>query len=118
MITKNFRLNMLANQFSGAVYDSVRQQNGGDWFPINVGSKKIEATITGGVQSIRELVDSYALKAMKDNFNAHQWESIGIEYLERCVNADGLTDAGHQAWANMVADMGEMLTAGGFNEKH
>lgn len=118
MITKNFQLNALANKFAAAVYDSVRQKNGGDWFPMNVGSKKIEVTITGGVKGIRELVDSYALKAMKDHFHAHEWERIGIQYMKRCVDADGLTVAGSEAWASMIADMGETLDAGGFNEKH
>ena len=118
MITKNFQLNALANQFAAAVYDSVRQQNGGDWFPMNVGSTTIEVAITGGIKGIRDLVDSYALEAMRGSFPAHQWESIGIQYLKRCVGADGLTDAGREAWANMIADMGETLDAGGFNEKH
>lgn len=118
MITKNFQLNSLANQFAAAVYDSVRQQNGGGWFPMNVGGNRIEVAITDGVKSIRELVDSYALEVMRGNYLPHQWESIGIQYLKRCVDADGLTDAGRQAWANMIADMGETLDAGGFNEKH
>ena len=115
MITKNFQLNALANQFAAAVYDSVRQQNGGDWFAMTVGETRIEVVITDGGKGIRELVDSYALEAMRGHFPAHQWESIGIKYLKRCIGADGLTDAGREAWASMVADMGDSLNAGGFN---
>ncbi len=118
MITKNFQLNSLANQFAAAVYDSVRQQNGGDWFPMNVGSTRIEVAITDGVNGIRDLVDSWALEAMKNTFHAHEWESIGIQYLKRCIGADGLTDTGREAWASMINDMGDSLDAGGFNEKH
>lgn len=118
MITKNFQLNSLANQFAAAVYDSVRQQNGGDWFPMNVGNTRIEVAITGGIKGIRDLVDSWALEAMRGNFPSHQWEGIGIQYLKRCIGADGLTVAGREAWASMIADMGETLDTGGFNEKH
>lgn len=114
MMTKNFRLNALANQFAAAVYDSVRQQSGGDWFPMTIGRARIEVAITDGVKGIRELVDSFALAPLKEDYP--QWESMGIVLMTKCVTKHGLTEFGREFWGNMLADMAESLDAGGFNE--
>lgn len=45
IITKNFRLNALANQYSAAIYDHVKQQNGGDFFMVDV---PLRIEIAGG----------------------------------------------------------------------
>lgn len=116
MITKNFQLNALANQFAAAVYDSVRQQNGGDWFAMSVGSSQIEVAITDGVKGIRKLVNSYLLTPLKDT--SPQWESVAITLIKKCVNKRGLTAIGVEMWESMINDMGDSLDAGGFNEKH
>lgn len=71
-----------------------------------------KATSTGGVKGMRDLVDGYALEAIKAHYPAAQWESIGIAYLSRCVDAGGLTDAGLEAWGNMTADMGATVAGG------
>lgn len=116
MITKNFRLNALANQYAAAIYNNVRQQNGGEWFAMTVGSARIEVAITGGVKGIRDLVDSYMLKPLKESFP--DWESVGITLITKCVNSLGLTAIGEEMWQSMINDMGDSLDAGGFNEKH
>ena len=113
MITKNFQLNALANQFAAAVYDSVRQQNGGDWFTMTVGSTSIEVAITDGVKGIRELVNSYLLAPLKDDLP--KWESMGITLIKKCVNKRGLTAIGVEMWQSMINDMGDSLNEGGFN---
>ncbi|EOE5205703.1 hypothetical protein ACKGID_001162 [Salmonella enterica] len=40
-------------------------------------------------------------------------DGIGIAYLSRCVDAEGITDEGVRAWTSMTADMG--ATVGGNN---
>lgn len=41
-----------------------------------------------------------------------QWETVGIELLERCVTKDGLTDVGREIWQSMVNDMGATVAGG------
>ena len=67
LITKNFRVNALANLFAGAVYHDVTTRNGGDWFPMNVGNKAIEVAITGGVKGIRMLWTAICWKPCNNN---------------------------------------------------
>lgn len=112
MITKNFRLNALANQYAAALYNHITATSGGDYFMIDAGGESVRVNILGGVKGVRDLVDGYALKAIKEHYPAAQWESIGIAYLSRCVNAGGLTDAGLEAWGNMTADMGATVAGG------
>lgn len=111
MITKNFRLNALANQYAAALYDHIKTTSGGDYFMIDADGEPVRVEIAGGVNGVRDLVDGYALEALKEHYL--QWESVGIGLLEKCVNAGGLTDTGREIWQSMTADMG--ATIGGHN---
>ena len=113
MITKNFRLNALANQYAAALYDHISATNGGDYFMIDANGEAVRVEVIGGIKGIRDLVDGYALEALKEHYPAAQWESIGITYLSRCVDAEGITYEGISAWTSMTADMG--ATVGGNN---
>ena len=110
MITKNFRLNALANQYAAALYQHITTTSGGH-FMIDAASQPIRVEIAGGVKGVRDLIDGYALEALKEHYP--QWESVGIGLLEKCVNAGGLTDTGREIWQSMTADMG--ATLGGHN---
>ena len=110
MITKNFRLNALANQYAAALYQHITSTSGGH-FMIDAASQPIRVEIAGGVKGVRDLIDGYALEALKEHYP--QWESVGIGLLEKCVNAGGLTDTGREIWQSMTADMG--ATVGGHN---
>lgn len=112
MITKNFRLNALANQYAAALYNHITATNPGTFFMIDAGGESVRVKILGGAKGMRDLVDGYALKAIKENYPAAQWENIGIAYLSRCVDASGLTDAGLEAWGDMTADMGATVAGG------
>ena len=111
MITENFRLNALANQYAAALYDHIKTTSGGDYFMIDADGEPVRVEIAGGVNGVRDLVDGYALEALKEHYP--QWESVGIGLLEKCVNAGGLTDTGREIWQSMTADMG--ATVGGHN---
>ena len=111
MITKNFRLNALANQYAAALYDHITATSGGAYFMVDAGGQSVRVEIAGGVNGVRDLVDGYALEALKEHYP--QWESVGIGLLEKCVNAGGLTDSGREIWQSMTADMG--ATVGGHN---
>ncbi|EBX3939958.1 TPA: hypothetical protein ACG1QI_000239 [Enterobacter kobei] len=111
MITKNFRLNALANQYAAALYDHIKTTSGGDYFMIDADGEPVRVEIAGGVNGVRDLVDGYALEALKEHYP--KWESVGIGLLEKCVNAGGLTDTGREIWQSMTADMG--ATVGGHN---
>lgn len=115
LITKNFRLNALANQYSAAIFDHLKQQNGGEWFPMTVNGKAIEVAITDGVAGVRMLVDSYLLEAIKEGFP--QWEDLAIKVLTRCVKDSEPTARGLSTWQNMINDMSATLSAseGHFN---
>ncbi|ENR4993863.1 TPA: hypothetical protein ACXDFA_002738 [Enterobacter roggenkampii] len=110
MITKNFRLNALANQYAAALYQHITTTSGGH-FMIDAASQPIRVEIAGGVKGVRDLIDGYALEALKEHYP--QWESVGIGLLEKCVNDGGLTDTGREIWQSMTADMG--ATVGGHN---
>ncbi|MBA7855957.1 hypothetical protein HV318_13195 [Enterobacter sp. RHBSTW-00901] len=112
MITKNFRLNALANQYAAALYDHITATSGGEYFVIDADGESVRVNILGGVKGMRDLVDGYALEAIKEHYQSAQWESIGIAYLSRCVDAGGLTDAGLEAWGDMTADMGATVAGG------
>ncbi|PHM23358.1 hypothetical protein [Xenorhabdus ehlersii] len=111
LITKNFRLNTLANDFSAAVYREVTHQNGGDHFTMQVGKTEINVAIVDGVNGIRQLVDSYTLEALQQNYPA--WEVIAINLMEKCVINGYLTGYGREIWQSMINDMGEALAAKG-----
>ncbi|CAM3596757.1 hypothetical protein [Klebsiella variicola] len=103
MITKNFRLNALANQYAAALYDHIAAISGGDYFLIDVGGEPVRVVILGGVKGVRDLIDGYALEALKQFYP--QWETVGIELLSHCVTAAGLTGCGRDIWQSMVNDM-------------
>lgn len=77
MITKNFRLNALANQYAAVLYKHVTATSGGEYFMIDAGGESVRVNILGGVKGMRDLVDGYALEAIKEHYPAVQWESIG-----------------------------------------
>lgn len=111
MITKNFRLNALANQYAAALYNHVTASSGGEYFMIDADGESARVEIAGGVKGVRDLIDGYALEALKEFYP--QWESVGIELLSRCVTAGGLTDHGREIWQSMINDMGSTVAANG-----
>ena len=115
MITKNFRLNALANQYAAALYNHITATNGGDYFMVDAGGQAIRVNLVGGAGGMRDLVDGYALKALKENYQ--QWEAIGTQLLGKCLEGDALTDTGREIWQSMVNDMGAAVTDnnGGFH---
>lgn len=112
MITKNFRLNALANQYAAALYNHVTATSGGEYFMIDAGGESVRVNILGGVKGMRDLVDGYALEALKGHYPAGRWESVGVTFLSRCVNAGGLTDTGIEIWGSMINDMGATVAGG------
>lgn len=111
IITKNFRLNALANQYSAAIYDHVKQQNGGDFFMVDAGEFPLRIEIAGGVLGVRGLVDAYCLEALKLNYP--QWEKLAIELLSKCLKENNsVTDAGIEIWESMGSDMGSTVAGG------
>ncbi|KLU16078.1 MULTISPECIES: hypothetical protein [Xenorhabdus] len=111
MITKNFRLNALANSYAAAIYHDVTTRNGGDHFTVQAGKTEINVAIVDGVKDIRELVDSYALEVLQQNYPA--WEVIAINLMEKCVVNGYLTGYGREIWQSMINDMGDTLAAKG-----
>lgn len=104
VITMNFRLNALANQYAAALYEHITATSHGDYFMIDAGGEPVRVEIVGGVKGVRNLIDGYALEALKEHYP--QWEMVGIELLSRCVTAAGLTGRGREIWQSMVNDMG------------
>lgn len=109
MITKNFKLNALANQFAAAVYERVTTVNDGDYFMIDAKGVMVRVDIIGGAKGVRDLVDGFVLEALKEAYP--QWESIAIALLRKYVNSAGLTEHGREIWESVVGDMG--ATVGG-----
>ncbi|ELX2274158.1 TPA: hypothetical protein PXJ57_003973 [Yersinia enterocolitica] len=111
MITKNFQLNSLANQYSAAIYDHVKQQNGGDFFIVDMlVSSPLRIDIVGGASGVRGLVDAYCLEALKLNYP--QWEKLGIALMSKCLDGNTLTQHGREIWESMGADMGSTVAGG------
>jgi hypothetical protein len=110
IITKNFRLNALANQYSAAIFNHVTLQNGGDWFPMEIKGQRIEVAIVNGSAGIRLLVDSYLLKPMKQEYP--HWEALAGDLLNFCINGNGLTERGESLWQSMIDDMSASLSNG------
>ena len=111
LITKNFRLNALANQFSAAIFDLIRQQSNGDWFTVDADGQEIHVEVIGGVSGIRELVDVCFLSALKDM--GPQWEGVAIQCLAQCMDNGELSERGIGIWTSMQADMGESVAKRG-----
>ena len=106
VITKNFHLKALANQFAAALYNHISATSG-DSFHIDADGQPIKVNIIGGVKGVRSLIDSYALEALKDNLS--QWEAVGIRLLSKCVCENELTQSGKEIWQSMVNDMGDTV---------
>lgn len=107
LITKNFRLNALANSYSAALYDHICQENGAATFTINAGGSSTQVNIVGGVVGLRQLVDEFYLNALKKNYQG--WEAAGIALMGKCLNGTALTQSGLEIWQSMVVDMGDSL---------
>lgn len=103
VMTKNFRLNALANEFAAVLYHDITQKNGGDWFYIGEGDSRIKVEIIGGIKGVRDLVDAYALEAIKDSYL--HWERIAINLMRACIANGCLTDGGREIWVSMINDM-------------
>ncbi|WP_413535025.1 hypothetical protein [Rahnella inusitata] len=107
LITKNFRLNALANTYSAALYDHICQENGAPAFTINANSSPIKVEIVGGIAGLRELVDEFYLNALKKNYQG--WEAAGIALMGKCLKGTVLTKSGLEIWHSMVNDMGNSV---------
>jgi len=113
MITKNLRLNALANQYATALYNRITATSYGEYFMLDAGGEPVRVEVVNGIQGIRPLVDSYLLEPLKGT--GPLWEHSSITLLSKCVNGTELTGKGWDIWQSMVSDMGDSL-AGGFNE--
>jgi len=115
LFTRNFRLNALANQFSATILNTLRQQNGGDWFTVDADGLEIHVAVIGGVGGMRELVDAGFLNPLKGE--TPQWERVAIQWLSMCVVDGQLTERGRELWESMRADMGDSVArhGGAFN---
>ncbi|MDU5780331.1 MAG: hypothetical protein E6Z83_05945 [Pantoea sp.] len=113
IITKNFRLNALANQYSAAIYNHVRQLNGGDWFPMEISGRRIEVAIVDGSSGIRLLVDSFLLEALKQEHP--RWEALAVNLLPLCIEGAELSERGENIWQGMINDMSATLSNKGSN---
>lgn len=111
IITKNFRLNALANQYASAIYNHVRQQNGGDWFPMTVKDQRIEVAIIDGSAGIRMLVDSYLLEPLKQEYP--HWEQLASNLLSLCLEGNEPTERGKSIWQSMINDIAATLSKNG-----
>lgn len=111
IITKDFRLNALANRYAKAIYNHIKQQNGGDWFRMAVNGKLAEVAIIDGSAGIRMLVDSYLLEPMKQEYPC--WEQLATSLLILCVDGNEPTDRGKSIWQSMVNDMSASLSNDG-----
>ncbi|MDR5611601.1 MAG: hypothetical protein RAM36_00735 [Arsenophonus sp.] len=109
LINLNFRLNARANTFAKAIYQDVREENGGDWFTLYTKDDAIHVDITDGVKGIRKLVDTYALKPLKDEYKS--WESVAEQILDLCVENGKLSGMGLDMWLDMMNDMADSAAA-------
>ena len=111
MITKNFQLNSLANQYAAALYDHITATSGGAYFMIDAGRQSVQVDIIGGVKGVRELIDGYALEPLRDNYP--HWEGVGIVLMAKCASSSGITDFGVKIWQSMTNDMGATVAGNG-----
>lgn len=111
MLTKNFKVNSLANSYAAAIYHDVTTRNGGDWFLINAGDDTIKVAIIDGVKGIRELVDSYLLEALQQQYPS--WEFVASHVLKKCASNGSITEYGREVWQSMMKDMGNTIAAQG-----
>ncbi|EPG2864918.1 hypothetical protein QEG60_003408 [Pluralibacter gergoviae] len=115
MITKNFRLNALANQYAAALYNHITATSGGEFFTVDAAGVTVHVKIIRGIKGVRQLIDATYLQVARDS--GPGWERIAIHGLSKCVNDSGLTDEGRNLWQGMVNDMGAAVAnhGGGFH---
>ena len=92
MITKNFRLNALANKYASALYNHITSTSGGDYFMVDADGLAVRVEIVNGVKGVRSLIDSYTLAAMKVFYP--QWTDVRREIWQSMINDMGATVAG------------------------
>ncbi|MCW1971440.1 UNVERIFIED_ORG: hypothetical protein FHW05_000254 [Pantoea agglomerans] len=108
VMTKNFRLNALANSYAAALYHHVKAESGGDYFYTAVHGEPLKVEIIGGIAGMRQLVDSYFIEALKVNYQG--WEAISLATLGKCLDDRGsLTPKGISFWESMISDMGATM---------
>lgn len=107
LITKNFRLNSLANLYAAAVYARVQQNNGGDFFTVQAGAQTIQVNIIGGAAGVRLLVDAYYLEAIQVHYQ--NWEKLAILLLTKSLKGAELTQSGWEFWESMMNDMASTI---------
>lgn len=107
LITKNFRLNSLANLYAAAVYARIQQNNGSDFFNVQAGQQDIQVNIIGGISGVRALLDAYYLEAIQLHYP--NWEQLAILLLTKSLDGSELTKSGWQFWESMVSDMGSTV---------
>ena len=105
VLTKNFRLNALANSYAAALYEHVTAQNGGEYFNTLVDGEPLKVNIVGGAGGVRQLVDAYFLTPLEISYQG--WEAAALALLDKCLmDGQSLTPKGLEMWESMVADMG------------
>lgn len=107
LITKNFHLHSLANQYAAALYSHITDASGGEFFTLDSGGFEIRIDIVGGVCGIRELVDSYLLEALQLNYP--NWEAVGTALLSKCADGNDLTPLGLDMWRSLCGDMASTI---------
>ncbi|QCJ70781.1 hypothetical protein C9446_13540 [Providencia heimbachae] len=111
MIITTFKVNSLVSRYAEAIYQDIKARNGGDYFTMNVGNKVIEVAISDGAKSVRLLVDSYLLNALKQEKKA--WKKAAVQVLKVCVINGVITGYGREIWKSMINDMGNTLAEQG-----
>lgn len=108
VLTKNFRLNALANSYAAALYEHIKSKNGGDYFMTTVNGGPLKVEIIGGPTGVRQLIDAYFLEALKVSYQG--WEAAAMVLLDKCLlNGRTLTANGISLWESMVSDMGSTV---------
>lgn len=105
VLTKNFRLNALANTYATAIHQHIVYQNGGDFFYTQANGGPLKIEIIGGTVGVRQLIDAYFFEALKEKYQG--WEAAALVLLDKCL-LDGktVTAKGVSLWESMVSDMG------------
>jgi len=107
----NARLTMLVNEFAAAVLLRLRQDNGGEWFPLPVNGQIVHVAVTDGESGILLLVDSWMLSPIEQEYT--HWEAVASELLTGCLANRVLTQWGHEIRLDMLRDMSDSLSKGG-----
>lgn len=105
VLTKNFRLNALANSYAAAVHQHIVNQSGGDFFYTQADGASLKVEIIGGAVGVRQLIDAYFLEALKESYQG--WEAAALVLLDKCLlDRKTITTRGVSLWESMVSDMG------------